>query len=244
MKAYIQTNTNGDCYNVNAFVAQEGFLHFGWEVMKFEHAEEITEADPEILVVGGIGNVRRRLAALSIPAPAAEIDYPEALLPFLQRRVWASTLQKVYRAGRFPVFVKPLQETKQFAGRLMQQPNDFTGILDLQGHTPVWCSEPIEFRTEWRCFIRYGQILDIRYYKGAWDSRIQLPVVQAAIAAFTGQPAAYALDFAVDAAGAMYLVEVNDGHSLGTYGMSGINYARFLSARWAQLTGTRDYLNF
>ncbi|MFD0589275.1 ATP-grasp domain-containing protein [Paenibacillus sp. GCM10027627] len=24
--------------------------------------------------------------------------------------------------------------------------------------------------TEWRCFIRYGEILDVRQYKGAWDS--------------------------------------------------------------------------
>ncbi|WP_312869990.1 ATP-grasp domain-containing protein [Fontibacillus panacisegetis] len=28
-------------------------------------------------------------------------------------------------------------------------------------------SEIVDFKTEWRCFIRYGQILDIRYYKGA-----------------------------------------------------------------------------
>jgi hypothetical protein len=39
-------------------------------------------------------------------------------------------------------------------------------------------------------------------------------------------------------------VEVNDGHSLGSYGISSHNYAKFLSARWAELTDTTDYLNF
>lgn len=33
--------------------------------------------------------------------------------------------------------------------------------------TSVWCSEIVHFKTEWRCFIRYGAILDIRQYQGA-----------------------------------------------------------------------------
>jgi hypothetical protein len=42
----------------------------------------------------------------------------------------------------------------------------------------------------------------------------------------------------------MKLVEINDGHSLGTYGISPTNYAKFLSARWSELTKTKDYAHF
>ena len=61
---------------------------------------------------------------------------------------------------------------------------------------------------------------------------------------FKSSPSAYALDFGIDENDRMKLVEVNDGHSLGTYGISATNYAKFLSARWAELTKTKDYANF
>lgn len=35
MKAYIQTDENGNYYNVNTYLANEGFLHLGWETQKF-----------------------------------------------------------------------------------------------------------------------------------------------------------------------------------------------------------------
>ena len=98
--------------------------------------------------------------------------------------------------------------------------------------------------TEWRCFVRYGELLDVRRYTGRWDSQIDTSVIEAAIEAYTNQPAAYGLDFGVDAQGEHYLVEVNDGHSLGTYGTWPISYAKFISARWAELTKTEDLLNF
>ena len=38
--------------------------------------------------------------------------------------------------------------------------------------------------------------------------------------------------------------EVNDGYALGCYGLLYINYAKLLSARWAQLTQTEDECAF
>jgi aspartate 1-decarboxylase len=73
---------------------------------------------------------------------------------------------------------------------------------------------------------------------------LDLSFVKNAIHDFKTAPAAYALDVGIDDQNQMKLVEVNDGHSLGTYGISGVNYAKFLSARWAQLTKTKDYADF
>ena len=38
-----------------------------------------------------------------------------------------------------------------------------------------------------------------------------------------------------------YLIEVNDGYSIGSYGLFPADYARLLSSRWAQMTGAKDY---
>jgi ATP-grasp domain, R2K clade family 3 len=245
MKAYIQTDASGNFYNVNAYVANDGFQTLGWETEKYVSVDDIADRDPEHVVVGGIGNVRKRLAQLGIVRPKGEIDYPAELQSYLGRRVWATTLEELFTDEKcWPVFAKPRQETKKFAGKVMRDFKDFIGLIDHENPTEIWCSELVDFQTEWRCFIRYGEILDIRRYKGAWDTKLDLSVVKNAVADFTQGPAAYGLDFGIDALGQMKLVEVNDGHSLGTYGISGLHYAKFLAARWAQFTHTTDYARF
>jgi hypothetical protein len=246
MKAYIQTDAQGNFHNVNAFVANEGFVGFGWEIIKFERVAEIAaDTDHETVLVGGIGSVRKRLLQLGLQPTTQEIDYPAELQLYLGRKVWATTLEDLFaQPDQWNIFIKP-QETKKFAGKIVSSDLDFMGLFDTNDQpTPIWCSELMPFVTEWRCFVRYGELLDIRRYKGAWDTKIDLEVVKNAIQDFTNIPAACALDFGITATGELHLVEVNDGHSLGTYGMNPPKYARFLSARWAEMTGTVDYLRF
>lgn len=244
MKVYIQTDKSREFYNVNAYIAYEGFKNFGFEVEKFFDVDEIVDKNPEDIIVGGIGNVRKRIENLNILRPDKEIDYPKELLSFLKRKVWESTINEVYKKGNWNIFVKPKTETKLFAGKVVNNELDFVGLIFEDKDIEVLCSELVEFKTEWRCFIRYKEILDIRRYKGDWDTKIDINTVRNAIEAFTTQPAAYALDFGVNENNETILVEVNDGHSLGTYGLSPSNYAKFLSARWSELTHTEDYLNF
>ena len=245
MKAYIQTDNTGNFYNVNAFIANEGFELLGWETQKYFSVDEIADNDPEILIVGGIGNVRKRLQILGIDKPLTEMDYPAELTKYLGRKVWATTIEELFdNEKNWNVFVKPKNDTKKFVGKVVKEYKDFIDLVDKDNPTQIWCSEIVNFKTEWRCFIRYNSILDIRQYKGAWDSTLDLNVIQNAVNVFTSSPNAYALDFGVDENNHMKLVEVNDGHSLGSYGISSTNYAKFLAARWAELTKTKDYANF
>ena len=245
MTAYIQTDQFGNFFNVNAYLANEGFTSLGWETIKYVNANEIDNPDPEPVVVGGIGNVRSRLRQLGIPKGDEEIDYPKELFLFFGRRIWTSTLGDVINNPQgWGIFIKPKAVTKRFEGKVVSTYKDFIGFVQEDNAMELWCSEVVSFVTEWRCFVRYGELLDIRQYKGAWDSRIDLNIVRSAIDHFKSAPAAYALDFGINDLGEMKLVEVNDGHSLGTYGMSSIHYAKFLSARWAELTNTKDYASF
>ena len=69
-------------------------------------------------------------------------------------------------------------------------------------------------------------------------------MIENAIKEFTDAPAGYAIDFGVTADGKTVLIEVNDGYSLGSYGLMENFYAKLLSARWAELTGTEDECAF
>lgn len=244
MKAYIQTEQSGEFYNVNTFIAYEGFKKFGFEIKKFIDVDEILDKNPDDIIVGGIGSVRKRLQNLNILRQNKEIDYPEELEPFLKRKIWSSTINEIFNKKEWNIFIKPQVETKLFAGKVIKNEMDFLGLIDNERDTQIWCSELVNFKTEWRCFIRYKEILDIRRYKGDWDTKIDINIVKDAISKFTLQPNSYALDFGIDENGEIFLVEVNDGHSLGTYGISSTDYAKFLSARWSELTQTKDYLNF
>lgn len=115
MKAYIQTDKNGEFYNVNAFVAFEGFKNFGYETEKFFDVDEISDNNPENIVVGGIGNVRKRLQNLNIIRPNKEIDYPEELKSFLKRKIWESTINEVFnkKNGIFSLNLKLKQNYLQ-----------------------------------------------------------------------------------------------------------------------------------
>ena len=244
MKAYIQTDKFGEFYNVNAFIANEGFKHFGFKTEKFNKVEEISDNNPETIIVGGIGNVRKRLDILGIIRNQNEIDYPIELQKYLGRNIWKSTLETILKEQKFNIFIKPDIETKKFAGKVFKNELDFIGLVNEENPTKVLCSEIIDFKAEFRCFIRYKEILDIRRYKGDWDKAINLEVVKNAISDFKTQPNSYALDFGITDDNKTVLVEVNDGHSLGSYGISSQNYAKFLSARWSELTKTVDYLYF
>lgn len=244
MKAYIQTDKRGEFYNVNAFIANEGFKNFGFEIEKFVDADEISNKNPENIIAGGIGNVRKRLQNLNIIRENKEIDYPEELKPFLKRKIWTSSINEIFNKKEWNIFIKPQTETKLFAGKVIKSEMDLLGLIDEENDIKIWCSELVNFKTEWRCFIRYKEILDIRRYKGDWDTKIDVKTVLSAINSFTSQPNSYALDFGLNENGEMFLVEVNDGHSLGTYGISSAHYAKFLSARWSELTETEDFLNF
>ena len=102
------------------------------------------------------------------------------------------------------------------------------------------CSEPVDFIAEWRVFVRYGKILDVRPYKGDWKIHYDPSVIGNAIKDYVSVSNAYGIDFGVTSNGETLLVEVNEGYALGCYGLFPHLYAKLLITRWAELTNTLD----
>ncbi len=242
MKAYIQSYKNGIPHNYNFMNAYQGFYEMGFEVIPFHNNNRFQDSKKEDIIIGYVGTVRARLASFGIIAP--EMDYPPELQKYLGRKIWRTKMNEVNNdPDCWPVFVKPLED-KQFTGAVVRSPKDLIGCGIQNVNQDVYCSEIVNFTAEWRCFVRYGHILSVRPYKGDWRKHYDHRVIENAVNEFTSAPAGYAIDFGLTDDGRTLLIEVNDGYSLGCYGLFYLDYAKLLSARWAELTGTDDECNF
>lgn len=244
MILYSEKIKRGEYANVSFYAALEAFFRMGFEIVELSTPAESGEADSPSIFLGGISFMHAALRHLNAAVPDP-LDYPPSLTSFLGRKIEASTINEIANdPSRWNVFVKPRGQAKKFTGRLVQGTRDLIGCGDINQDVPVWVSEPVDFVAEWRVFIRYRRVIGVRMYRGDWRAQFNPAIIEAAVAAYEDQPAAYALDFGLTRSGTMLLVEANDGYSLGNYGLFYIDYAKLLSARWAQLTGSDDLCNF
>ncbi|GFN33505.1 ATP-grasp domain-containing protein [Paenibacillus xylaniclasticus] len=175
---------------------------------------------------------------------APEMDYPEELTSFLGRKVWKSRLSTIANnPDNWNVFIKPVED-KRFTGVVVRGTRDLMGC-GIYGEDPeILCSDVVNFVAEWRCFVRYGNILDVRRYRGDWRLHCDYRVIDNIVKQFKSAPKGYAVDIGVTDKGETLLIEVNDGYALGHYGLSSLDYAKLLSARWSELTNTTDECAF
>lgn len=214
----------------------------GAEIVHFSTPQELALSTREDIVVGYVGTVRDRLFQLGVTTP--EIDYPEELRKYLGREIWKSNINTISNnPALWPVFVKSVED-KRITGKVIASIGDLVGCGEAGCNAEVYCCEPVEFVAEWRVFLRYGEILDVRPYKGDWRAHYDYRVIESCISDYVSAPAGCSVDFGLSRDGRTLLIEVNDGYSLGCYGLNKYSYAKLLSARWAELTGTEDQFNF
>ena len=244
MKVWIQARSNHLPADRDFFWAMCGFEELGAEIRFFHTPAEMRQIkEPSDILVGYVGTVQMHLQDMGFPIP--DINYPIQLRPYLGRRIWKSTINTInHHPEQWPVFVKSVAD-KEITGVLVRSPKDLIGCGNWARDIPVWCSEPVHFETEWRCFVRYGKILDVRRYRGTREQMPDSDIIKRAVQDYENAPAGCSLDFGLTNDGRTLLIEVNDGYSLGCYGLFYIDYAKLLAARWAELTGTEDeYKNF
>lgn len=196
----------------------------------------------DTLVVGYVETILASLQQLNVTPPPTN-DYPSALHPYLHRRIWQNTLHELYNwvfEGNPPVFAKPNGRKKRFTGQVFQNVNDLHRAEGASKSTLIWCSEVVNWLSEYRVFIIKGEVVGIQHYSGDPTIHIDKQIVTEALVLFeqsSDVTAAYALDFGVLADGNTALVEWNDGFSLGSYGLDKKFYTDMLISRWIELVG-------
>lgn len=237
----------GEFHNANGFNAWQGFVERGYEVRFADWtmmASDSVAVDRETITVGSVAFVRRALRRIGIePAP---LGYPARLQGYLGRRVWPTTWGEVRarigeegEADAGPVFVKPREQDKAFTGYVVSAFRDLIRTAGWPDAMPLWAAEPVQFASEWRYFVCEGEVIGVGHAKGDPFRYPKPDVVRAAVEDFAPEaPAAYGIDFGVTDGGATLLVEVNEGFSLGCYGLGPLAYSGLLIARWRELAGS------
>ena len=229
--------------SVNNFAALDGFRQLGVEtapIYGFGDIQELHDLGPEVCVAGFIVDVWEALAKLNIPRPIP-LDYPPELEAYLGRQIKRGVLGEIRRITQ-PTFIKPVEQ-KVFTGFLWDAgPASRHAIVTCSDDVEIWISEPIEFISEYRCFILDGVLLDARRYKGDWSKAPDRAIVESAVKDYRSAPRAYALDFGVTSTGETRLVEANDAYALGHYGLQSVLYARMIDARWEEITNVTSQI--
>ena len=170
-------------------------------------------------------------------------DYPESLSKYLHRNIWISTMaeirSKLFDTGQIdPVFIKPKDSLKKFTGFVITCIDDLMYTNHAGNNTSIYCSEPVIWLSEFRCPVINEEVrgmFRVPYTCHDTDVHPDFNVVQQMADDFKDSPKAYCLDVGVLSTGETALIEVNDGFSVGMYGMSKELYAELLQTRWKEL---------
>jgi len=218
--------------------ALEGFQYRGTETAPFYgfgDIQDLADLGPDVGIVGYIGDVWRAMRKMGKPKPEP-LDYPDELEPWMGRTVERAVLEDVRNRVNPGIFVKPVNH-KVFTGFVMTGSfDDAIKLAPYPPDEPVWLCTAIDFVSEYRVYLIGDEILGAHFYRGDWSVAPSRKEVEAMVTAWKSKPASCTIDVGVDTEGRTLLVEVNDGYSVGNYGMICTSYARMLEARWQELT--------
>lgn len=255
MKIYAKIRANGEYHSHNIAHAVMGFLELGAEIVKYQKIDEIynivTEED---IVLDYIDQCLTIFDKFGVH-PHLE-DYPSVLNKYLGRKIWKDNINSINsNPDKWGVFVKPVKE-KAFTGKVIKGPKDLVGCGSCYENYEVLCSPILDIKREWRGFIYYDKLIDLRPYNGDWHYNYNPEIIDEVLKAFLtwkDRPVACSLDFAViNIAGVednkeilkTIFLEANDAYALGNYGLHHLNYAKLISARWSQLLHRTDEFKF
>lgn len=256
MKTKYDRGMNMDIpHSHNIATAMYGFRELGAEIVTYYTIDEIydkvTEYDIVLDYIDQCNEIFQKFDVVpNIP------DYPPDFEKFLGRKIWRdymdsiSSTESKWSAG---YFVKPVKD-KRFTGKIINNISDLMGCGNYSENYEVLVSEPLDLKAEWRCFLMYDKIIDIRPYGMLADTNREsyyyhydADVVKEMLATFVkweNRPSACSMDIGVTSDGRTLLIEFNDAYALGTYGLAGIFYAKLISARWSQLLRRKDEYKF
>lgn len=157
------------------------------------------------------------------------------------RKIWTDTIDSINaNPSKWGVFVKPIKD-KAFTGVVVNGPRDLIGCGSAYENYEVLCCDVLDIKREWRGFIIYDELVDIRPYKGDYHYNYDPVILDQIIEAFKtipNRPMGCSIDIAVvikDGKEQTVFLEMNDGYALENYGLQYLNYAKLISARWSQL---------
>lgn len=254
---YIKCNKDNVPHNYNFANAYYGFREMGAEIQFYKEIKDIydvvTEDDIVIDYIDQIQWIFDKFGCdYTFP------NYPLCLEKYMHRKVWHDSInnfasnESKWSSG---YFIKPVRE-KAFTGKIVRSIGDLIGCGSCYENYEILVSEPLNILAEYRGFIYYDKLIDIRPYGSLQRTEdyiyhtysvSTLKDMVRDLQNWQNKPNAFSMDIAVaeiDGKEETVLVECNDCYALGCYGLQSIMYAKMISARWSQLMHRKDWYKF
>jgi hypothetical protein len=171
------------------------------------------------------------------------------LFSYEKRNIWLTSYDsEIFRRlnEKQKLFIKPykLKEFDPAVIDIGQQPSE-----EIQKSEKIFLSDVVDFSSEYRFYVCDKQILGYSIYGEGDPQYVDIRFVEYIISEFKhytythGHPVAYSVDIGIDKNGEHYLVELNDGWSLGYYPWGTCSfgsYLRVINSRWDQILSGAD----
>lgn len=187
MILYTEKMVRGEFSNISFFTGIEAFYAMGFAIIEVEDIDSLSVSEDNIFL-GSIEFVQAGMKKLGFEVPEHN-EYPQSLSKYYGRKISESTIDAIANdSSLWNVFVKPKGRLKKFTGRHVKTTYDLIGCGEHGTDIPVWVSEPVEFTSEWRVFVRYGKILGVKHYKGDWRAQYDYKAIENAVQDYENAP--------------------------------------------------------
>lgn len=241
MYAYLE-QINGEWLDDFVYMSKEPLKALGFEIRAFDGDDmenTLTCYPLDIrydVIIGSVEATTAFFKECDIDVPEY-LGYPEELTGYLWRYVAKMTIGELDKY-KFPYFIKPATGVKLFTGELISKQSQLTLLTDyydVEDSTEIYFSKPVDFISEYRCFVHEGELKGVQYYLGDYKIYPDMRVVDRMIADYKSANCAYTLDVGLTPAGQTILVEVNDMWAIGSYGMNAKTYALMCVRRMREI---------
>ncbi len=244
MRAFLEKNDLGEWIDDFVYMSKYKLMDLGIEVIPFNGDDlktlERLRPTTKDVIIGSVQATELFFELCGVQIPNY-LGYPETLYKYLHRKVEVVKFKEL-DGKPFPYFVKPKNGVKSFTGSIVQNETQkkllvsFDNVVD---DTELYLSEPIDFITEYRCFVHKGELKGIQYYFGDFRQFPNVETIESMIRDYTNSNISYTLDVGVTDSGVTALVEVNDMWAIGSYGFDAKTYVRMCIDRLIQIYGTK-----
>lgn len=240
--AYVQFSRDNIPVDADAMNAYQGLDLLGYRVYPYTYPAILSGNFAGVyktsVFVGETRSLTSIFARADVTPPP--FDYPAELMreEFMGRQLAEMRTDEAvdrWTKERMPFFIKSVRP-KLYSGILIKADRQLA-YLDQYLCEPAWVSTPLQFKSEWRCFVHQGKLVDSRPYQGDFRLAPDYTKVDSMIAEFKSAPVAYTLDVGIDQLNRTLVVEVNDFWAIGAYGLSPEVYAQMLIDRYEQIVG-------